>query len=1210
MREWQRSHQPYIDFIVMPLSATTIDTVSRYRLSPRGSTPPRLRTALNGTSPLGTSTVGQVLEAPAELPPLRGRDHELTAVAEFLDALSMRHGAAVLAEGEAGIGRSALLARAAELATSRGYAVARVAADVLEQRIPLGAARQVFQTLDRDRSDSWPGGGSLGVGGLYEFFDRWWAVVARTTSHTPLLIVVDDLHWSDDLSLRWLAYLLRRCQSTAVGVLAAVPAGERAGRPLLAEVTGRLRRLPLAGLDRGAIARVAREALATEPDEEFVAVCQHGTAGNPRLLHELLTEIMARGAPPTALTARRMGEFATPAMAHSLLAPVYRADPAAIALLRAVAAVDGSAEPDLAARLARLDPGRAAQVADGLVRRRIFRDGHPLTFVHPLLATAIAREIGPANARRAHARAARLLHQAGRDDTEVAAHLVRASPAGEPWAVPVLRQAARAALAQGDATTAVGYLQRAVREPRVGQPHADLLAELGAAELLVDMPTGMKRLATALAAADDEATRGRVVSELANGLLADRRGADTLELLDGAAERVAGRDPELARRLQLQALCATVSDLTQAPELDRRLGTLALGEDSGPAVRRAVAAARAVQEGRLGISAARTVALARQALAAGPPGCYDEVVPYWAAVVSLTRAEHLDAAPAFCADADRKARGLGWRLNEALAAAVRGRVCHLTGYLVDAEQYARRAFSLMAEIGADPDRSWVLHGSMLVYVLIERGRLDEAEALLGRGGFAPGANGSTWPLELLAARGLLRLTRDDLRGALADLHEYGRGLESVGVRSAGYEPWRAWAALAHHRLGEAAEARWLAAEQLELSRRWGSSRALGIALGASGVVTGGAEGIPLLGEAVLTLEASPARPELAKALLDHGIALRDAGRRSDAHEQFSRALALATRCAADSAARRARAELRFTVPVPGIRRAGGEPSSRPDRALLVRCFGGFHFELSDRRLDWAAIRPRVRTLLRFLGVHAQRPVHRERILAALWPELPTKAGIRNLHVGISTLRTFLEPGVGRAASRFIRRDGESYLLVVPDGGLCDVWVFEESVTTARRALAAGRVEVAADGLRGALAHYSGDLLPEDGPAEWVVVERDRYRVMAAESAAVLAGIELDAGRHDAAVDAARRSVQLDRFRDEAWRTLASAYRDSGDAAAAERTWRAYEAVLESLGVTGEAGRDPDGRSRAPNPFPRTLHAHGRLKNSTSPRATRRPRAAP
>ncbi|WP_229403218.1 AfsR/SARP family transcriptional regulator [Micromonospora okii] len=250
------------------------------------------------------------------------------------------------------------------------------------------------------------------------------------------------------------------------------------------------------------------------------------------------------------------------------------------------------------------------------------------------------------------------------------------------------------------------------------------------------------------------------------------------------------------------------------------------------------------------------------------------------------------------------------------------------------------------------------------------------------------------------------------------------------------------------------------------------------------------------------------------------------------------------------------------------------PAPGDPRCLRLRCFGGFRLERDGVRLDWSGVRPRVRTLMRYLAAEAGRPVHRERITAALWPELPDRAAVNSLHVGVSTLRTFLEPGVARGASRFIVRDGASYRLEVGAGGGCDVSAFEAELAAARRGASLGDDGAAVRALRGALDHYTGDLLPEDGPAEWVVADRERHRCRAAEAAVLLARLELAGGRDRAAATAARRALELDGYHDDAWRLLITAQRGAGDAAACRRSQQAYERVLRSLGVTRPAAPRP------------------------------------
>jgi DNA-binding SARP family transcriptional activator len=176
--------------------------------------------------------------------------------------------------------------------------------------------------------------------------------------------------------------------------------------------------------------------------------------------------------------------------------------------------------------------------------------------------------------------------------------------------------------------------------------------------------------------------------------------------------------------------------------------------------------------------------------------------------------------------------------------------------------------------------------------------------------------------------------------------------------------------------------------------------------------------------------------------------------------------------------------------------------------------------------------------------------------------------MHNLQVAVSSLRGALEPGRRGRGSRLLVRDGEAYLLVLGEGSDSDLHAFDRAVDDAARQRVAGRDDGAAAALQRILELYRGDVLPEDGPAEWVTGTRDRYRLRAAEAAACLAELELRRGDTTAAAAAARRSLHIDRGRDATWRILIEAYRRAGDVAAAERARRAYEAVLASLDVPG------------------------------------------
>jgi DNA-binding CsgD family transcriptional regulator len=223
------------------------------------------------------------------------------------------------------------------------------------------------------------------------------------------------------------------------------------------------------------------------------------------------------------------------------------------------------------------------------------------------------------------------------------------------------------------------------------------------------------------------------------------------------------------------------------------------------------------------------------------------------------------------------------------------------GELADAEAQARWAVEHATGI-------WAIDAlAHLVETLTERGALDDAAAELQR--IAPPLTSHTVVVAAyLMARGQLRMAQGRGEEGLGDFLACGERCERLGIID-GLYAWRSEAAIAHALLGHEAEARRLARTALEVARGFGRPRSLGVALRAAGLVEGGDRGLALLGEAVGILEHSPAPVELARALTDHGAALRRVGQRTTARAQLERGLDLAHHWGARRIASQARVEL-------------------------------------------------------------------------------------------------------------------------------------------------------------------------------------------------------------------------------------------------------------------------------------------------------------
>jgi hypothetical protein len=154
----------------------------------------------------------------------------------------------------------------------------------------------------------------------------------------------------------------------------------------------------------------------------------------------------------------------------------------------------------------------------------------------------------------------------------------------------------------------------------------------------------------------------------------------------------------------------------------------------------------------------------------------------------------------------------------------------------------------------------------LVQAFAERGSFEAAEAALAAAGArgAPATIGDAYTgTVLLNARARLRLAQCDAHAALADLLAVGRRQQAMREPNPAAVDWRSQAALAHAALDHPDAALALALEELELARRFGAPRAIGIALRTLGVIRGE---LAALREAVDVLAASPARLEHARAL--------------------------------------------------------------------------------------------------------------------------------------------------------------------------------------------------------------------------------------------------------------------------------------------------------------------------------------------------------
>ena len=736
-------------------------------------------------------------------------------------------------------------------------------------------------------------------------------LTANLAERAPLLVAIDDAHWADEPSLRFLAYLTRRLESLSVAlVICARTGGESAAAGVLEEVRGdptsevvQLQPLAVAGGEW-----LLRDLDAGPVEEGFARACHDATGGNPFLLGELVRALRVDGVPFTTAGAVRIRGITPPTVARTVRVTLDRLRPAARALAHAAAVLGEGVELNLAAELAKVPMDEAASVVGELARAEILDDATPLCFRHPILAGAVRADLAAPERAAAHRRAADVLRVRGAGPERVALQLMHASPAGDEDVVGQLRLAAERACARGAPGTAVILLRRGLAEPPVTAARAELLLELGRAEYAMgESGEAAAHLEAAHRCATDPVTGGRALIELFQatpGGLESRRAL--APCVDKAIREVEDHDRELALRLRaIKTILITGPGRDAHAEVAESRGLT--GATPGEAV---LLGHLWFLRMRAGASAAQVAGIAeracRQADVLLEDGSTTLVIT--GMVLGLRWSDRLDAAERVLDRALAIAQRRGSTGDFALALTHRADVHRRAGRLREAEADARAA--LVAAV--EPAWSWAGRPTVapLLDSLVDQGRIEEAAREL------VAADGEGEILDappmtpLLLGRMRLRAAQGEHRRALADWEEAVRRAE----RLAGISP--AWiedlvvAAETHQSLGDQEAAQALVAQALALAERWDTPGSIGQSLHAAARIDAGENAVEILRDAVEHLERSPARLEHARALVTLGGFLRRRGQRIDSRGPLREGYELARRCAAATLAKTARSELR------------------------------------------------------------------------------------------------------------------------------------------------------------------------------------------------------------------------------------------------------------------------------------------------------------
>jgi tetratricopeptide (TPR) repeat protein len=704
------------------------------------------------------------------------RDSELAAIETF-----ERRGGVMLIEAGAGVGKTSLVDAACTIARREKRIVLRARGSDLERDFAFGIARQLFERrcvdATADERDALLAGPARPVAALFQPDDAshteqdtgfavlhglYWLTV-NLADHAPLLLAVDDAHWADESSLRWLAYLAPRLDGPEVSLIVALRPDEPASgsQQLVAVRAAAAATIRPSLLSQQAVATIVRSTLGSGVDDDVVTLAHRATGGNPFYLRELL-RALKRAGDSSGLRALEdvVGLGGVDGVALRMRARLQSLNPAALRLAQMLAILGDSCDLRHAASVADVAMDQATYLATELVRLEVLGGDRPPRFIHPIVRHAVAQTLSGAEQDAAHRAVARILHAERAPPGHVAMHLRPVRGTGDAWVVERLREAARGAIDNGAPAAAADLLERALAEPPALSVRVDVLREGARAQQLAGREGACRRLEEALALSADKTHRAQLASELAQAHAALFRWTDAVEVLENALA-----DTKIAVRVQLESQLVAIGlqDARTAPRALHVMESLSRRELSGtPATALAVARGMvAILTGQPADEAARLL----EAALAGTNANVESWDMRAALLWSLLTAERFGAVETALVplrnQADRAGSSRGLVAVYSTAALLKLKL----GDLAQADAAARIALRVAQD--GDFVRGLPFAATVLAETAVVGGQLDEAQALLDllpREALPAGVGTVLIP----AARGRLRLAQGRAQEALRE----------------------------------------------------------------------------------------------------------------------------------------------------------------------------------------------------------------------------------------------------------------------------------------------------------------------------------------------------------------------------------------------------------------------------------------------------------
>ncbi|MFB9903101.1 AAA family ATPase [Allokutzneria oryzae] len=821
-----------------------------------------------------------------ELDLLVDRGAELDLLSRSVTGLSLGRSALVVIENRPGAGRTALLRRTVALAEASGIRAVSAQGSRTEADLRYGVVSQLLAAFPDEDCPVWTNARWAETERESEVLPALCREFLGLARREPLLVVVDDAHWADPFSARWLRALARRLREVPLLLIVAGNDGSRPiGLPSLTELAAAPRSVSVAAhllrpgpLTLAGVNMLLATACPGPLDESFSRALMRASGGQVWLVRAVLRQFARAGLAPVMEHLTELHETVTTEIGDRVARLVGVLPEELVGLLRALAVCGSRLDFRLVCSLAGLRTMPESEALARLEGTGLVRPGENPELADPTTASRVLAGMSPPAREELHAAAAELGHRSAIPDADVAGILLGARPVGQPWAVDMLSRAAARDRNGARPARARQYLQRALREPLTEAARSRLLIELATAELGTRPVAGNRHLCEVISGP--------------GGPEVDQYRAQAADLL------LAGGESWLARRHVAAALRSA------APSRDRGLTALYwLAENTiehdpftlvrpwhadaprlpGAAVSvsgvgNGYAASDPAQSGALawrgamrGRDLERVRELARTALRPAT-GATALICPRMAAARALGLTYDWAEALSGLDQVLIEARRVG--VNAVLSAVLllRASLCLGMGRAKDAERDLAEALRHL------PLREWnpltapaVVAARAVLHLAHGDTEAADREVTGYTGRLPAGATeGVAW-CHLLFARARLRLTVGEPRAAIDDLLECGRRLLNLGVANPAMIPWRSAAALAHHARGEQEEAVRLLTEERANARSWGEPKFLGGTLLASAHVL------------------ADSAPEQAKALLDEAMVLM-----SDAPELVTRVIELDT----------------------------------------------------------------------------------------------------------------------------------------------------------------------------------------------------------------------------------------------------------------------------------------------------------------------------